>query len=150
MSDIEPSTPFVDRLNALSRLLVDLDRLYDRAAGIADDDAAKGEISSARRDRLQLLQLVRSELTRRGAAQEEHGTIAGAVQAAVLTVRSLVDTDDHAALSEVQRGEGFLLAELNDTLKIEALSDDEKAFLEDLTSSANAVHSRITALKLSR
>jgi uncharacterized protein (TIGR02284 family) len=117
-------------LNHIATILIDAQRLYHRAARLADDnrDVVNG-IELTLGERSMMLTEIQDRMHALGAPPKENGSMLGAAHMAFLDVRSVFERDVKAALAEVVRGEKYLSDELRKAMRRDDVSADTRAFL---------------------
>lgn len=106
-----------DTLNQLIRVIIDANRLYDQAADEADDAQLQATLRTMSAARKKFAQSLQKRVTSLGGDPAETGRSSGAIHRSFIAVRGLVDTDSVAAASEVYRGEGHIIEQMDQVLR---------------------------------
>lgn len=140
--------PDIEALHAISEILIDQVRLYERAAaGVANRPEAEVALAQARKARQDLLGDVNSMIRQLGDTPDIRGTALGASHKSLLKGRAVIGKKNKAVLEDAERGEDYLCDALDKRAADATLSEPTRAFFRDLLIRARPVHDEIALLK---
>ncbi len=138
--------PDVAALHAISNILIDQVRLYERAGTIANRPEAEVAMSRARTARQELLSDVNDRIRKLGDTPDIRGTALGASHKSLLKARPTMGKK-RVAIEDVERGEDSLCDELRKLADDEVLSEPTRTFFREMLVRARPVHDEIAFLK---
>lgn len=137
----------VAALHAISDILIDQVRLYERASLVAGRPELELAISRARSARQELLGDVNGRIRELGDTPDIRGAALGASHKSLLKARGPVGKRSKAAIHDAERGEDRLCDQLGKHADDRALSEPTRTFFRELLVRARPVHEEIAFLK---
>ena len=135
-------------LNTLIATLIDSINGYEDAAS----DVESGRFQQLFRDRAserrQIVQDLRSEVSRLGGNPEDDGSFMGKTHQRFMDLKAAITgRDDQAVINEVERGEDYLKEKFEAALNSDELTGDTRAAVERAYQSVRAGHDQMSQLK---
>jgi uncharacterized protein (TIGR02284 family) len=143
-------TAETDKLNHLTRVAIDANRLYDGAADEADDKELQVTLRTISSGRKMFAQKLQHRVAALGAQPAQTGQATGAVHRSFTALRGLIENDSVAAADEVYRGESYIIDELGKSLETKLTSvsrDMVSAELQRAKASRNQVEQLKTRIE---
>lgn len=134
------------KLNHLTRIAIDANKLYGEAAAEADDAELKSELQVLSADNGKFAQDLQTRVAALGGEPAETGEAAGTVHRSFAAIHALIQNDSIAAAKEVYRGETYLIDELGKTLE-RSLTPVSKDLVEAQLSDAREGRNRVEAMQ---
>lgn len=137
----------IDTLNELIETCKDGENGYENAAKHAKRNDLKILFTELSQQRAQFASELQAEVRRLGGEEEKSGTTAASMHRGWMDVRSaFTGDDDHAMLSECERGEDSAVEAYEKALK-EELTSDARTLVQRQHSEVRRAHDRIKALR---
>ena len=121
---METSERDIEVLNSLIETTIDSVDGYEKAAEVAGDDQLSGMFRQFAQDRREAVTQLRSQVKRLGGEPEDDGSVLASAHRTFLELRSAVQEDRAAAVTEVERGEDFIRSRYEDALDDDEISQD--------------------------
>lgn len=135
-------------LNDLIETLKDGQQGYQTAAEDVKDSQLKDLFQQYSKQRTEYIAELRKEIVRLGGDPESGGSVSGAMHRGWIDIKSAVtDRDDHAILSECERGEDVAVDNYKDALNDEELDNSYKAIISRQYDGIKEAHDRIRSLR---
>jgi uncharacterized protein (TIGR02284 family) len=137
----------IDKLNEISGMLIDSNKLYGDAAKLAKDAAFKIELTRLADERGDQAKNFEAHVTDLGGTPVTSGGVGAPWQEGLMHLASLGQSDTKAAIGQVLKNEDGLLDKLDDTIKDTNLAPSTTAFLKGARVKIAADRDRVAELK---
>jgi len=135
-------------LETLTTTLIDSINGYRDAASNAGSSQFQQLFRSMADDRSQVVEQLRSEITRLGGNAPDDGSFLGATHQRFLDLKAAITgRDDKAIINEVERGEDYLKEKFEAALKSDDLPADSRSVIERAYQSVRQGHDKVSSLK---
>jgi uncharacterized protein (TIGR02284 family) len=142
------NTKYVGVLNTLIATLLDSVEGYRRSASDIDNQVLAEKFNSRARERQSAVTDLQAAVAAAGGDPENDATLLGGAHRAFQSLKEVVmNRDDKAIVSEIERGEDYLKAKFSAALADAELSSKARAALSDAWASVQAGHDEMSALK---
>lgn len=137
-------------LNSLIASVIDSINGYNESATDAESSRFGSIFTERASERRQVVEQLRSEVSRLGGNPEDDGTaLAGAHRAFINLKSAVTNRDDKAIINEVERGEDHLKNKFEEALRDTSLSPTVRAAIEQAFVSVRRGHDQVSELKRS-
>ena len=135
-------------LETLTTTLIDSINGYRDAASNAESSNFQELFRSMADDRSQVVEDLRSEISRLGGNPPDDGSFLGATHQRFLDLKAAVTgRDDQAIINEVERGEDYLKEKFEAALKSDDLPTESRSAIERAYQSVRQGHDKVSSLK---
>ena len=135
-------------LNSLIKTTLDSRKGFLDAADDAEATHFKTLFSDFAQDRSDTAALLQAEVRRLGGNPEDDSSFIAAAHRTFMNLRELFSArDDKAIIAEVERGEDYIKAKYEETLRDDQLSPSSRSVIERAFQSVRAGHDRASELK---
>lgn len=137
----------VSWLNALTSTLIDSVDGYSQAAEATNNAEVKQKFQRLAERRRNVVEEFQRKVRELGGTPEDSGSLSAAAHRQFLNLRSYIQSDVKAALSEVERGEEYLESRFEAALDDDDLSPTAKAFIQQHWAQVNADEEYVESLR---
>jgi len=139
----------ITTLNTLTTTLIDsVTGFEDAAANIEGTSRLQQLFRERASERRQVVEELRSEVTRLGGNPEDDGSFLGKTHQRFLDLKAAVTgRDEQAIINEVERGEDYLKEKFETALESGNLSGETRQAVERAYQSVRSGHDQVSALK---
>ena len=135
-------------LETLTTTLIDSINGYRDAASNAESSNFQELFRSMADDRSQVVEDLRSEISRLGGNPPDDGSFLGATHQRFLDLKAAVTgRDDQAIINEVERGEDYLKEKFETALNNADLPPESRSVIERAYQSVRQGHDKVSSLK---
>lgn len=135
-------------LNSLIASVIDSINGYNESAKDAESSRFGSIFTERASERRQVVEQLRSEVSRLGGNPEDDGTaLAGAHRAFINLKSAVTNRDDKAVINEVERGEDHLKNKFEEALRDNDLSPAVRSVIEQAYTSVRRGHDQISQIK---
>lgn len=143
----EQKTEAASKLNEITGMLLDSQKIYGDAAKLAKDPEYKAQLASLSNDRAEEAANFQAHVRNIGGEPVTSGGPGGAWQSSMMNLASLGQNDTKAAVGQVLKAENGLVEKLDDTLSDAKLADSTKEFLKGARDHIAADRDHVADLK---
>jgi uncharacterized protein (TIGR02284 family) len=137
----------VSKLNDLTGMLLDSNKVYADAAKLAKDPAYKAELTKLSNERGDQAKNFQAQVSDLGGTPNTSGGPGGAWQSTLMNLASLGENDTKAAVGQVLKAENGLIDKINEDLSDTKLADSTKDFLRGARDRIAEGRDRVADLK---
>jgi uncharacterized protein (TIGR02284 family) len=138
----------ISTLNTLTTTLIDSVNGFEDAAANTENQSFQQLFRERASDRRQVIQDLRSEVSRLGGDPADDASFMGQTHQRWLDLKAAVTgRDDKAIINEVERGEDYLKEKFEAALNSQDLTGDSRAVVERAYQSVRQGHDRVAQLK---
>lgn len=129
----------IDTLNDVTKMLIDSQKGYEKAADVTEDDFSfRAEFQRRAADRRELVQEFQNRVNSLGGEAETDGGVLGSLHRAMTEFSSMFRDDTKAALEAIDDGEEQLAEHIERNLDNDGLDTDTRSLLQKAHQAAEA------------
>ena len=143
----EQKSEGIAKLNEVTAMLIDSNKLYGDAAELAKDSEFKAELATLARERKDQATNFQAHVRNIGGDPVTSGGPGGVWQSTIMNIASLGQNDTKAAVGQVLKADNGLVDKLNEDLSDPKLAKSTKQFLTGARDKISVGRDRVAALK---